>query len=117
VFSAPGPLGKALADAAKAAVTRYPKNISIQMQGGPRDPQQRDNMNDRLTASALGNLGMGSEMMLADARLKAQGRIVADAMTTAMMPMTRVIVEAFRMASERTRRSIQTQLAASEASI
>lgn len=96
---------------------RDPRSIAIQMQGSQQAPGQRDSMNDRLTASALGNLGMGSEMMLADARLKAQGRIVADAMTSAMMPMTRVIVEAFKQASERTRRSIQTQLAAAEASI
>ncbi|MCG3177508.1 MAG: hypothetical protein MOGMAGMI_02482 [Candidatus Omnitrophica bacterium] len=115
VYRTPGPLGDAV-NRVRGDNNRTPRVITVQMQGG-QPPTERAGMNDRLTAAALGNFGMGTDALLADARLQAQGRIVGDAMTAAMMPMVRIVVDAVRQMGSRVTREVRTQLQAVEGAV
>lgn len=95
---------------------RDPRSISITMSGGS-EASPSAGLNDRLTASALGNLGLGSEAILAQARMDQQGRIIADATSGAMMPFTRVIVQAIREGIGRATRTASAMTAAAEGAI
>lgn len=106
-------------DAARKAAEdakRDPRRIAVTMSGGGVGPAGAG-LNDRLTAGALGNLGLGSEAILAQARMDQQGRIIADATSGAMMPFTRVIVQAIREGIGRATRQASAMTAAAEGAI
>lgn len=99
------------------AVKRDARKVSVVMSGSPEAAGGGSNLNDRLTAGALGNLGLGSEAILAQARMDQQGRIIADATSGAMMPFTRVIVQAIREGIGRATRQASAMTAAAEGAI
>jgi len=116
VMTLPAPFGGAVSRLHGEAAARDPRSISVQMQGGQQDPRHAS-YTDSLVGTALGNFGIGDEAILAQARLNQQGRIIADATSSAMMPFTRVVVQAIREGIGRATRSAQDQLGAVEGAV